>query len=68
MINMDGTVAAYRFPNLLAGNSVVFKQESIYYEFFYGQLEPFVHYVPVERDLSDLVEKINWAQENDEKV
>lgn len=65
-LNIDGTVAAYRFPYLLAGNSVVLKQESKYYEFFYKDVKPEVHYVPVRRDLSDLVEKIKWAKENDD--
>ncbi|XP_020295225.1 KDEL motif-containing protein 1-like isoform X2 [Pseudomyrmex gracilis] len=65
-LNIDGTVAAYRFPYLLAGDSLVFKQESKYYEFFYKELVPGLHYVPVKRDLSDLVDKINWARNHDE--
>uniref|UniRef100_A0A0B6YAE1 Glycosyl transferase CAP10 domain-containing protein n=1 Tax=Arion vulgaris TaxID=1028688 RepID=A0A0B6YAE1_9EUPU len=67
-VNIDGTVAAYRFPYLLAGDAVVFKQESDYYEHFYSELEPYVHYVPIKHDLRDLIEKIRWAQENDETV
>ncbi|CAL1684442.1 unnamed protein product [Lasius platythorax] len=65
-LNIDGTVAAYRFPYLLAGDSLVFKQESNYYEFFYKDLTPGLHYVPVKSDLSDLVDKIMWAKEHDE--
>lgn len=64
-INIDGTVAAYRFPYLLAGNSLVFKQESAFYEHFYKRLEPMKHYIPVKRDLSDLVDKVKWAQNNE---
>mmetsp|Transcript_15314 Transcript_15314/g.30345 ORF Transcript_15314/g.30345 Transcript_15314/m.30345 type:complete len:87 (+) Transcript_15314:1-261(+) len=30
-------------------------------------LVPFVHYVPVNDDLSDLVDMVEWARENDEK-
>jgi Glycosyl transferase family 90 len=67
-INIDGTVAAYRFPYLLAGGSTVFKQESTFYEHFYRHLKANVHYVPIKRDLSDLVDKIRWAQKNDEKA
>lgn len=67
-LNLDGTVAAYRLPYLLAGDAVVFKQDSPYYEHYYRELEPFVHYIPFKRDLSDLVEKVRWAQENDETV
>jgi len=66
--NIDGTVAAYRLPYLLAGNAVVFKQESPYYEHFYSELLPWVHYIPVAHDLSDLLDRIKWAKENDEKV
>lgn len=67
-INIDGTVAAYRFPYLLAGDSLVLKQDSDYYEHFYGQLQPMVHYVPFKPDLSDLVEKLEWARKNDAKA
>ncbi|KAI4889774.1 hypothetical protein NFI96_017911 [Prochilodus magdalenae] len=64
-VNVDGTVAAYRFPYLMLGNSLVLKQDSPYYEHFYTHLRPSQHYVPVKRTLSDLIEKIKWAQEND---
>ena len=62
---MDGTVAAYRFPYLMLGNSLVLKQDSQYYEHFYSRLKAGTHYVSVKRNLSDLVEKIKWAKEND---
>ncbi|KOC67192.1 KDEL motif-containing protein 1 [Habropoda laboriosa] len=67
-LNIDGSVAAYRFPYLLAGDAMVLKQESKYYEFFYNDLVPGKHYVPVKNDLSDLVEKIIWAKENDKEA
>lgn len=64
---MDGTVAAYRLPYLLAGDSLVFKQESKYYEHFYNELKPWVHYVPIKNDLSDLV-KLIQTMINDEET
>ena len=67
-LNIDGTVAAYRFPYLLAGDAVVFKQDSEYYEHFYSDLKPGVHYVPIKADLSDLVKKIQWAKSHDQEV
>lgn len=67
-INIDGTVAAYRLPYLLAGDALVLKQQSPYYEHFYKELQPWVHYVPFKRDLSDLEEKLKWAMDNDEKA
>ncbi|XP_030642642.1 protein O-glucosyltransferase 2 [Chanos chanos] len=67
-INIDGTVAAYRLPYLLAGNSVVLKQDSIYYEHFYSDLLPWTHYIPIKADLSDLLEKIRWARDHDDEA
>lgn len=64
-VNVDGTVAAYRFPYLMLGNSLVLKQDSQYYEHFYRHLRAGTHYVSVKRNLSDLLEKIKWAKEND---
>ncbi|XP_046990753.1 protein O-glucosyltransferase 2-like [Schistocerca americana] len=64
-INIDGTVAAYRFPYLLAGDSLVFKQDSKYYEHFYNQLEAWKHYIPLDADLSNIVEQIIWAKKHD---
>lgn len=67
-INLDGTVAAYRFPYLLAGDSLVFKQESMYYEFFYNDVKPWIHYVPFKQDLSDLVDQIQWAIQHEDEA
>lgn len=67
-LNIDGTVAAYRFPYLLLGDSLVMKQDSKYYEHFYKELKAWEHYVPLKRDLTDTVEKIKWAKENDDEA
>ncbi|KAG7274829.1 hypothetical protein CRUP_038802 [Coryphaenoides rupestris] len=67
-VNVDGTVAAYRFPYLMLGDSLVLKQSSPYYEHFYGELQAGTHYLPVQRDLSDLLEKIRWAKSNDDRA
>lgn len=64
-MNVDGTVAAYRLPYLMLGNSLVLKQDSQYYEHFYRRLKAGRHYVPLQRNLSDLLEKIKWAKEHD---
>ena len=56
---------AHRLPALIAGNAVVIKQGSDYYEHFYKALRPWHHYIPVARDLSDLDQKLAWAKAND---
>lgn len=55
-------------PFLLAGGSLIFKPESKYFEHFYNELKPYEHYVPVKSDLSNLVQKVKWAHENDNKA
>ncbi|XP_072119571.1 protein O-glucosyltransferase 2 isoform X1 [Mobula birostris] len=67
-INIDGTVAAYRMPYLLAGDSVILKQDSTYYEHFYNDLRPWEHYIPFKSDLSDLLDKIQWAKSHDKEA
>ncbi|XP_074256645.1 protein O-glucosyltransferase 3 isoform X2 [Saimiri boliviensis] len=67
-VNVDGTVAAYRYPYLMLGDSLVLKQDSPYYEHFYTALEPWKHYIPIKRNLGDLLEKVKWAKENDEEA
>ncbi|XP_058803451.1 protein O-glucosyltransferase 2-like isoform X2 [Phymastichus coffea] len=67
-LNIDGTVAAYRFPYLLAGDSLVFKQNSKYFEFFYQDFEADKHFITVNSDLSDLIEKVKWAMRHDDEA
>ena len=51
---------------MLSGG-LVFKS-SVLTEFWSHWLKPYVHYIPVEIDLSDLEQKVRWAIENDEKA
>ncbi len=44
------------------------KVDSPYIEHFYGDLKPWVHYIPVKSGLKDLVEKVKWGILNDEKA
>jgi len=68
-ISIDGTVAAYRLPNLLLSNSIVLKQKSPYYEHFYSLLnvnEP--HHLEIEHDLSNLEAQLEWIRSNNDQA
>lgn len=68
-ILVDGNTAAWsRAIWQLFSNSVIFKQESTNIQWFYRNLEPNKNYIPVANDLSDLVEKINWAKKHDNEA
>ena len=49
---------------LLSG-SLVFKQESPFSQWFYAGLKPNVHFIPVNRDLSNLLEKLQYTIKDD---
>lgn len=49
----------------LFSHSVALKQESEEIQWFYRALVPYSHYIPVKNDLSDLIEKIQWAKTHD---
>lgn len=51
----------------LYSNSVVFKVCSHFEQWYYARIKPWVHYVPVMQDLSDLEEKFRWALDHDDE-
>lgn len=65
-IVLDGNVSpSSRMATLMQSGSVLLKQNSWHTEFFYHLMVPWVHYVPIADNLSDLEEKIEWLQKND---
>ena len=70
-IDIDGNTNAWSalFQKLLSG-SVVLKITSPhnFRQWYYDDLIPWENFVPVESDMSDLVEKINWLIDNDDKA
>lgn len=69
LLIMDGvtTVFTGSYWRLLSG-CLCFVQESDDIMFFHEPLIAWKHYVPVKRDFSDLIEKIQWAKEHDEEA
>jgi len=66
-INIDGHTSTY--PGLqwrLLSNCTVLKQETENKMWYFYALKPWVHYVPLKEDLSDLVEKVEWCINNDD--
>ncbi|KAJ7210759.1 glycosyl transferase family 90-domain-containing protein [Mycena pura] len=66
-IDVDGTTFSGRFLGLLRSGSLVLKS-TVFEEYFNDWLRPFEHFVPVLPDLSDLAEKIQWANEHPEEA
>ena len=71
MINIDGHSATNRFSYLLQSGCLILNVESKYVignqRWYDHLLKPYVHYVPIKYDLSNLEEIILWCRSNDEK-
>ena len=66
---IDGNTCAYsRAYWQLFSDCLMFKQTSPNIQWYYKALFPYVHYVPIENNLSDLKEKIEWAQSHDKEA
>jgi hypothetical protein len=64
---IDGHVSAFRLSFDLSLNSVILLVDSPYYIWYSKMLVPYEHYIPIKKDLSDLIEKINWCKNNDKE-
>lgn len=51
----------------LNSGSVILKQDSCWRQWFYDDFKPWVHYVPIKNDFSDIQEKFAWLQNNQEE-
>ena len=67
ILHISGHVSAFRLSMELAMKSVILMVESEWKLWYSDMLKPYVHYVPVAWDLSNLNEIIRWCKENDEQ-
>ncbi|KAH7969287.1 hypothetical protein HPB52_016576 [Rhipicephalus sanguineus] len=66
LFNFRGVAASFRLKHLFLCKSLVLHVGDEWLEFFYPQLKPWVHYVPVSVDLNEVEELLEFAKENDE--
>jgi len=64
ILHIDGFTAAWRLSKYMLSYSVILKVDSQWVEHFYNDLKPWVHYIPIKSDLSDLIQRIAWCREN----
>lgn len=66
IINIDGHVSACRLSLELHTRSCILLVQSDYQLWYSHLLQPYVHYVPVKKDLSDLLDRIRWCKTHDQ--
>jgi hypothetical protein len=66
LVSIDGWAGEWDglYWKLFSG-SVVLLVESAWAQWYTHRLEPFVHYVPVSADLSNLIDQIRWCRDHD---
>lgn len=67
LIDIGGNGYSGRLKYLLFSRRPILMVERNYLEYFSEDLKPWQHYVPVQMDLSDLVEKTKWIMDNKKK-
>ena len=65
IIHVDGNVNAYRLLSTMATRSLILRVKSNYTSWFDHLIGPDEHYVEINADLSNLLEKIEWCKMND---
>jgi hypothetical protein len=64
LIDIEGGGYSGRLKHLLWSHRPVLLVDRPHKEFFYEHLIPWEHYIPVQRDLSDLVYQTEWCLDN----
>ena len=68
LISCDGEVVNYSSNVwIMYSQSVMFRIKSHYIQWYFKDLKEWVHYIPIQPDLSDLKEKYEWALSHDEE-
>ena len=66
LLLLDGAGPPRELAARMRQGFTIFRQASPYSEYFYAQLEPWQHYVPVAANLDDLPRRVRWARANPE--
>jgi hypothetical protein len=66
ILHIDGFVSAWRLVYELFSMCVILKVDSPWIEHYYDQLVPWVHYIPIKSDLSNLIQTIIWCLSHDD--
>ena len=67
IINVDGHVSAFRLSLELNMGSVLLLVDSKWKIWYRELLKPYIHYVPIKADLSNILEIVKWCKKNDKK-
>lgn len=64
IVHIQGHVAAFRLSMELSMGSVILYVENPWKIWYTDMLKPYKHYVPVKKDLSNLIDRIDWCRKH----
>jgi hypothetical protein len=67
-IDLQASGWSPRVKYFLQSHRLTFLQERFHKAYYEKHLIPMEHYIPIKKDLSDLVDKINWVNSNPQEV
>jgi hypothetical protein len=68
LLDIEGRGYSARLKLLLHSGRPLLVQDRPWQEFFWPALEPWAHFIPVRRDLGDLLERVAWAREHPDEA
>lgn len=68
LVDIDGNANSWNFIQRLRMGCCILKVDSPWIQWFDHRIEPWVHYVPVKADLSDLLERAEWCLTHDSEA
>jgi hypothetical protein len=68
LISLDGYGSSWSRPETYAFSDSLLLYQTKWVQWFQPSLQPFKHYLPLKDDLSDLLERIQWAKNHPEEV
>jgi hypothetical protein len=65
ILDVDGNASTWDATAWkLNSGSVIFKTDGPWQQWFYDEYVPWIHYIPIQDDFSDLQEKYKWCEEH----
>ncbi len=68
LVDVEGKGYSGRLKLLLHSGRPVLVQDRPWHEWYWDSLVPMEHYIPVRRDLSDLLDRARWVQQNPQQA
>jgi hypothetical protein len=69
LLSIDGnSCTGTRVPWIMLSNSVLVKQDSNKIQWFYSAIKPYVHYIPIKSDLTNIFSQLDWIKNHDYEV